>query len=144
MKLQIDYRARARSGSRTGRRASVEPPERRRVAPACVRPAVTLLLVAFAVVTLVTGCQRADTQRETTMPQRPIVEVLATHTPELMRVPGVVGTYQGSLADGRPCIKLMVVRVTPELREKLPRTLEGWPVELDETGEIHALGDSAR
>lgn len=104
-------------------------------------------LVAAAVlaaVVLVAGCQRHPPKSEPSMPRRPIAEVLAAHTPELMAVPGVVGTYQGALADGRPCIRVMVVKLTPELRRRLPRTLEGWPVELEESGEIHALGDSAR
>jgi len=61
-----------------------------------------------------------------------------------MKVPGVVGTAESRLDDGRPCISVMVVRLTPELRARLPRELEGWPVRVDETGEIHAMPDSSR
>ena len=77
-------------------------------------------------------------------PSAPLTEVLARHTPDLMRVPGVVGTAESRLADGRPCILIMVARRTPELARALPATLEGWPVKVEETGEIHAMPDSAR
>jgi hypothetical protein len=70
--------------------------------------------------------------------------VLAAHTPELMRVPGVVGTYEGRDHDGAPCIVVMAARLTPELRNAIPKTLEGWPVRIEETGELHAMPDSGR
>jgi len=79
-----------------------------------------------------------------TTSQRPLTEVLAAHTPELMAIPGVVGTAESRTDDGRPCILVMIARSTPELRARLPRTLEGWPVRTDVTGEIRALPESAR
>lgn len=80
----------------------------------------------------------------TTSPARPLSEVLAAHTPEWMAFPGVVGTAESQLEDGRPCILVIVVRLTPELRRRIPERVEGWPVRLEETGEIHAMPDSAR
>jgi hypothetical protein len=59
-----------------------------------------------------------------------------------MRVPGVVGTAIG-LCDGKPCIKVLVVRATPELRKAIPDSLEGYRVILDETGTVRPQ-DSAR
>jgi hypothetical protein len=56
----------------------------------------------------------------------------------------VVATAESRLDDGRPCILVLVVRLTPELRERLPRELEGWPVRVEESGEIRALPDSGR
>jgi len=56
----------------------------------------------------------------------------------------VVGTAESRLGDGRACILVMVVRLTPELGRRVPRTIEGWPVRIDETGEIHAMPDSGR
>jgi len=72
------------------------------------------------------------------MPAKAIEEVLKEHTQELMGLPGVVGTGQG-LCDGQPCIKVFVVKETPELDQKIPRTFEGYPVWIEETGEIRAL-----
>ncbi len=77
-------------------------------------------------------------------PRRPLADVLAAHTPALMAIPGVVGTAEARTPDGRPCILVMVVRLTPGLRDALPRELEGWPVRVEVTGAIHALPESAR
>jgi len=77
-------------------------------------------------------------------PAGPLSEVLARHTPELMKTPGVVGTAESQLPDGRPCVLLMVAKLTPELRRTLPREIEGWPVRIEVTGEFHAMPDSAR
>ncbi len=55
-----------------------------------------------------------------------------------MSIPGVVGTGQG-LCGGSPCIKVFVVRKTPELEKKIPPSIEGCPVEIVETGEIRPL-----
>lgn len=77
------------------------------------------------------------------MPQRPIAAVLAAHTPELMKLPGVSGTGEGA-RQGHAVIVIYVARRTRELDARLPRALEGWPVELREVGEVRALGDSSR
>ena len=77
------------------------------------------------------------------MPQRAIAAVLAEHSPGLIRIPGVTAVAESRGADGRPCVLILVVRLTPELRSRLPRTLEGWPVVIEESGEIRALPDSA-
>jgi hypothetical protein len=130
----------ARSRSRAGRRASE-----------CTRvgggPPVRLTLVVAALLaatSFLAGCQRHPPPREASMPQRPIADVLATHTPALMRVAGVVGTYEGRGRDGAPCIVVMVLKSTPELRRAIPDSLEEWPVRIEETGEIHAMPDSGR
>jgi hypothetical protein len=73
---------------------------------------------------------------------QPIEAVQRAHADSLMRIPGVVGTAIG-LCGTTPCIKVLVVRDTPALREAIPATLEGYRVELDETGVIRAQ-DSMR
>ena len=80
----------------------------------------------------------------TASPGRPLREVLAAHTPDLMKVPGVVGTAESLLDDGRPCILVMVARLTPELKKRIPAEIEGWPVRVQETGEIRALPGTGR
>ena len=75
------------------------------------------------------------------MSRRPIAEVLAAHTPELMALPGVVGTYEGE-RDGAPAIVVMLERRTPELEARIPDTLEGWPVAVEVTGPLRAMPDS--
>jgi hypothetical protein len=85
------------------------------------------------------GCAREKVHRgEKAMPPTTIQEVLKTHTPELMSIPGVVGTALGE-QKGELCIKVLVVQKTPELTQKIPSTLEGFPVVIQQTGEIRAL-----
>ncbi len=72
------------------------------------------------------------------MAAKRIEEVLKEHTKELMSLSGVVGTAQG-LCDGKPCIKVYVIKKTPELDQKIPDNLEGYLVMIDEAGEIRAL-----
>jgi len=79
-----------------------------------------------------------DHQGEKGMPARSIEEVLSEHTDELMSIPGVIGTAQ-SLRDNKPCIMVLVIKKTPELDQKIPHVLEGYPVVVKETGEIRAL-----
>lgn len=75
---------------------------------------------------------------DTDMPKQSVSEVLARHSAALMSVPGVVGTGEG-LCDGAPCIKVYVEQATPALRERVPETLEGYAVALEETGEVRPL-----
>jgi hypothetical protein len=73
------------------------------------------------------------------MTGRPIDVVLAKHTDQLISLPGVVGTAVGE-RDGEACIRVLVESETAELVGRIPSTLEGYPVEIQETGEIRALG----
>jgi hypothetical protein len=66
-----------------------------------------------------------------------VAAVLAQHSDSLMNIPGVVGTAEGSCA-GRPCILVLVERLTPRIRKAVPSLLEGVPVEIQETGRIQA------
>jgi hypothetical protein len=75
---------------------------------------------------------------EAIMAKEPIKAVLRQHAAALMAIPGVVGVAQGQ-RDGRPCIAVYVVEKTPELAQKIPGTLEGYPVIIEAIGEIKAL-----
>lgn len=55
-----------------------------------------------------------------------------------MSLPGVVGTAIGECA-GQPCIRVFVVKKTSELVKKIPAMLEGFRVEVEETGKFRAL-----
>ena len=72
------------------------------------------------------------------MREKSIEAVLKEHTDRLMALPGVVGTAQG-LCDGKPCIKVLVVAKTADLLAQIPSVLEGYTVEVQETGVIRAL-----
>jgi hypothetical protein len=78
------------------------------------------------------------------MTQRSLTDALAAHGPGLMAIPGVTAVAESQLGDGRPCILVLVVKLTPELRAKVPPDIEGWPVRVEESGEILAQPDSVR
>jgi hypothetical protein len=103
---------------------------------------MTALVISLAVIgiTLIACAnKRVDTyQRETRMPAKKIEEVLREHTKALMSIPGVVGTAQG-LCEGKACIKVYVIKKSSEMDQKIPDILEGYPVMIEETGEIRAL-----
>ena len=67
---------------------------------------------------------------------RDINAVLRAHDRELLAINGVVGVYVGALDDGKtPCLKVMVVSKTAELERAIPKTLEGYPIVIEVTGE---------
>jgi hypothetical protein len=93
-----------------------------------VRLRATLLLALGS-------CSTKDTDR--TPPPTNISQVLERHTDSLMKIPGVVGTAEGSCA-GRPCILVFVRQSTPEVRKTVPQQIDGFAVELRESGPIQA------
>jgi hypothetical protein len=72
------------------------------------------------------------------MPRRTIEQVQEAYQNRWMRLTGVVGVGIGAL-DGKPMLKVLVVKKTPELEQKIPPQVEGYPVVLEETGTIRAL-----
>ncbi len=75
------------------------------------------------------------------MTKKPIEQVLKEHTESLMALPGVVGTGQG-LCSGEPCIRVFVVEATEELLKQIPEEIEGYTVDVEETGVIRPLDSS--
>ena len=98
-------------------------------------------IAAVAVSTLALNCGSPGGEKnrqEPAVQKKSIEAVQNEHTDALMAFPGVVGTAIGD-CDGKPCIKVMVSKKTPALLKKIPSTLEGYPVQIDETGEFRAL-----
>jgi len=79
--------------------------------------------------------ERATAQDTTRMTAPTITDVLARHTPELMKIPGVVGTAEGA-QDGRPAIIVYVKEETDSLAIAIPSSLEGFPVRIQSSGPI--------
>ena len=73
-----------------------------------------------------------------------IKQVMDEHVDDLMSKTGVVGVAIGELSDGRPCLKILVVRADDKLKKQIPAQLGGFPVEIEETGTIRGLPDSQR
>ncbi len=72
------------------------------------------------------------------MPKGNIQEVLKRHTEELMAISGVVGVAEGK-SQGRPCIRVFVVSKNSELLRKIPETIEGFLLQIEEGGQFQAL-----
>ena len=75
------------------------------------------------------------------MARRPIEEVLAAHSESLLKVSGVVGTAIG-LCDGMPCIRILVANSGVERGHRLPKRLEGYPVQVELTDMIRPRGNA--
>src|SRR5437764_12803306 len=101
------------------------------------RPALCLVWIALIFLSV---CAQNMAQNSSSSPKRDINAVLAAHDKELLAIPDVVGVYVGTLQDRRtPCLKVMLARKTAESR-KVPQSIEGYPVIMEVTGEIRALG----
>ncbi len=72
------------------------------------------------------------------MSSKPIEQVIKQHTPNLMSVPGVTGTAQG-LCNGKPCIKVFVKKMNQQIKEQVPKKIEGYTVKVEETGSFRAF-----
>ena len=100
-----------------------------------------IILIVFLWCTVFTqssGCKEAD-QRKSAVPVRDINTIKEAHVNQLMSLPGVAGVYVGELEDHTPCIVVAVLKKTPELDQKIPKSLEDHPVRIDETGEINPM-----
>ena len=98
-----------------------------------------MLGLTWAFATPANGQRRNQQNQEEDLVQGNTIEaVLKRHTDSLMSLPGVVGTGQGECS-GKPCIKVLVITKTPGLLEKIPSSIEGYLVEIQETGEIRPL-----
>ncbi len=91
-----------------------------------------LFLIACSSATRNTANQ---TGQQKQMTRKDINVVLRDHDKELLAIPGVVGVYVGLLPDDKtPCLKVMVVKETEDLERKIPKSIEGYPVLIEESG----------
>ena len=111
------------------------------------RHVVRYLELATAV--LISGLAACSTQRESQPVQskesqvevatRDITSVMNDHVNELMAIPGVTGVAISELEDKTPCILVMIVEESPEVRKQIPERIEGHPVKVTVSGEIRPL-----
>ena len=81
-----------------------------------------------------------QTGQQESMTRKDINAVLKDHDNELLAIPGVVGVYVGLLPDDKtPCLKVMVVKETEDLKRRIPKSIEGYPVLIEESGVIRPL-----
>jgi hypothetical protein len=97
-------------------------------------------LLALVLLMFISGCQLKPSHSTPPLPTRDINVVLAEHDDRLLGIPGVVGVYVGLLEDGRTeCLRVMLAHQTPENERAIPKSLEGYPIVVEVTGEIRPL-----
>ncbi len=102
---------------------------------------VLLNIGAISAAGILTGCSYtgpSDLEKGRYMPERTIEQVQEEHTDDWMAIPGVEGTAIG-LFEGKPCIKIFTSSKSRQLRDKIPSTVEGHTVIIEETGAFRAL-----
>ena len=72
---------------------------------------------------------------EESMKDGRVAAVLERHRDELMALPGVTGVAEGRCG-GSPCIKVYVTDRKGGSEKKIPSSIEGLPVSVEETGEF--------
>ena len=105
-----------------------------------------VLYSVLSVILLSVACSAAmrspvnQTGQQESMTRKDINTVLRDHDKELLAIPGVVGIYVGLLPDDKtPCLKVMVVKETEDLKGRIPKSIEGYPVLIEESGVIRPL-----
>jgi hypothetical protein len=99
----------------------------------------TRFALLFLALTIFLACDQNMAQNSSPSPKRDINAVLATHEKELLVISGVVGVYVATLEDRHTlCLKVMLAHKTPQSR-KIPRSIEGYPVVIEVTGEIRPM-----
>ena len=106
------------------------------------------LCAVMSIILLSTACsatvQSQDNQarHRKSMTREDINAVLKGHEKKLLTTSGVVGVYVGLLSDDEtPCLKVVVVKETEDLMRRIPRSIEGYPVLIEESGVIQPLKD---
>jgi hypothetical protein len=69
--------------------------------------------------------------------RKTVEQVQAEHTDVWLQMPGVVGVAI-SESDGRQWIRILVKKITPQIRVAIPENIEGYSVVIDETGSAGA------
>ena len=104
-------------------------------------PAILGLLLFLWFAATMVSCSREQAeigQEDPSMPNKSLEEILQEYTDSLMTMSGVMGTAQG-LCDGEPCIRVFVIKKSDELMGQIPPMIEGYPVDVQETGEFRKL-----
>ena len=74
------------------------------------------------------------------MDEKTIERVQEERTNEWMAIPGVVATAIGQ-CEGNPCILILTVSNTKQVRQKVPTHVEGCRIVVRHVGEIRALDE---
>jgi len=100
-----------------------------------------LSIVAIAIAGGLIGCSRNNTydyQKVKYMPGKTIEQVLNERTDEWMAISGVEGVAIGE-QKGKSCIRIFTSINPKNLRDKIPSSVNEYPVIIEQTGTFRAL-----
>ena len=100
-----------------------------------------LLIGGILSSSVLAGGSNADAEKvekKNEVPPKTIQQVQDAHTEEWMNISGVEGTGI-ALCEGKPCIIIFSSKSSEELKGRIPATVEGYPVVIEETGNFNAL-----
>jgi hypothetical protein len=93
------------------------------------------ILFGLLLLTLATTSFAAETD---STKHRSLTEVLEAHKTGWMEIDGVVGVGETE-KDHKPAIMIMVEKLTPTLKRKLPKKVDGYVVVIEEVGKVKPL-----
>ena len=100
---------------------------------------LTIILFSIACSATIWG-QANQTGQHESMTRKDINTVVKDHDNDLLTIPGVVGVFVGLLPDDKtPCLKVIVVKETEDLKRRIPDFIEGYPVLIEESGVLRPL-----
>ena len=97
------------------------------------------IILIFLILTLTSIQCNGQEKDSTRMQKKPIDQVIKDRQEMLMAIPGVQGFYQGQTENGGDCIVIMIDSLTEVNRDKLPDSLDGYPVRIEAGGEVKPL-----
>jgi hypothetical protein len=106
-----------------------------------------MIVLPLAALIMCGSCSKPPSSERSApnVPARDITQVMDAHAKELMAISGVTGVAVGALENGTPCILVLVLKDSEEIRTSVPGKIEGYPVKIEVSGEIRPMpGDSAR
>ena len=92
-----------------------------------------ILLVSFNLLTIFIS----DIALSDEMEEKSVKTVIEANADFLMSIQGVVGIAQG-LCEDKDCIKVFVTKKTDKIHEQIPKSLDGYMIEIVETDVIKA------
>ncbi|MCP4573879.1 MAG: hypothetical protein GY838_16090 [bacterium] len=95
-------------------------------------------IIALCCIPFLGACGGGDADESTGGTERSptLAEVVDRHADELVAMDGVSAVGAAMLPGRRPCVRVFVVELTEELRELLPEHLEGYPVDIEVSGDF--------
>lgn len=82
--------------------------------------------------------QTGGPEKGKSMPEKTIEQVLQEKGDQWMAIDGVEGTAIG-LFEGKSCIRIFTSVKPQAIRQKIPSSVEGYPVIIEQTGSFRAL-----